>query len=136
MKEVSAGGVVVENNDVLLLKKFRGEWVLPKGRLDQGESIEEAAIREVQEESGIFCEIVDRIGYVKYTYKHYNGRRVQKTVYYFYMHKKSGDLLPQKEEGFQRAIFMPWPKALSLLTHNSERDMVENAFTERRWKRD
>lgn len=37
MKETSSGGVVVRNGKVLILKKFRGDWVLPKGRLEEGE---------------------------------------------------------------------------------------------------
>ena len=41
MEEISAGGVVINNGNVAVLKKFRGEWVLPKGRVEKGESLEE-----------------------------------------------------------------------------------------------
>ena len=58
MKEVSSGRVVVLNGRVLALKKYRGDWVLPKGRLEGDESLEEAALREVYEETGIKTEIV------------------------------------------------------------------------------
>ena len=58
LQEVSAGGVVVFGNTILLLKKFNGDWVLPKGRVKQNENIEATALREVYEESGIRAEII------------------------------------------------------------------------------
>ena len=85
MEEISAGGVVVHKGKVAVLRKFRGEWVLPKGRLEEGESREKAALREVREESGLRAEIVRYIGYVKYWYQHIEGDKVQKTVHYYYM---------------------------------------------------
>ena len=47
MEEISAGGVVVVGDTVLTLRKYQGDWVLPKGRLEENESSEEAAIRAV-----------------------------------------------------------------------------------------
>lgn len=135
MQEVSAGGVVIDDNRVLVLKKYRGDWVLPKGRLEEGETKEEAAIREVREESGVRCEIVRYLGFVKYNYRHYNGERVQKTVHYYSMIEKKGELKPQKEEGFCEAIFVPWWKAAGMLRHDSERNMVRNAFKMNRKER-
>ena len=128
MQEISAGGVVIDGNNVLVLKKYRGDWVLPKGRLEASESREQAALREVREESGVNCEIVRYIGFVKYNYRHFNGERVQKTVHYYHMTEKKGRLRPQKEEGFCEAVFLPWRKAAALLRHESERNMVRNAF--------
>lgn len=128
MKETSAGGVIVNGSRVLVLKKYRGDWVLPKGRLEEGETTEEAALREVKEECGLTCEIVRYLGFVKYNYRHYNGQHVQKTVYYYTMEEKKGTIHPQKEEGFCEAGFMPWKKAMMLLRHESERNMVYNAI--------
>ncbi|MDY3052622.1 MAG: NUDIX hydrolase [Ndongobacter sp.] len=128
MQEVSAGGVVVDGNSVLVLKKYRGDWVLPKGRLEKDETLEQAALREVREESGVDCEIIRYVGFVKYNYRHSNGERVQKTVHYYYMIEKKGRLKPQREEGFCEATFMPWRKAAALLRHDSERNMVRNTF--------
>lgn len=128
MKETSAGGVVVAGDRVLVLKKFRGDWVLPKGRLERGEALEDAALREVREESGLSCKILRSIGFVKYNYRHFNGERVQKTVHYFCMAEEKGRLKPQKEEGFCEATFIPWQKATTILKHESERNMVRNAF--------
>lgn len=127
MKEVSAGGVVIRDDYVLVLKKYRGDWVLPKGRLEKGETLEQAAIREVEEESGLKCKIIKYIGYVKYNYRHRNGEKVQKTVHYFYMVKKGGDLKPQKEEGFKESLFVDYNVAIRRLKHYAEKNMVEKA---------
>lgn len=131
MREISAGGVVVEDNCVLLLRKFRGGWVLPKGRLESDESLEEAALREVREESGLLCRIIRSIGFVKYTYRNRKGEQVQKTVHYFYMEEEKGALHPQREEGFCEASYVPWRRALHLLRYESERRMVKTAFSQR-----
>ena len=128
MEEISAGGVIVDKRSVLFLKKYRGDWVLPKGRVEDGETFEETALREVREESGLECEIGRYIGFVKYNYMHYDGEEVQKTVHYFYMKKPEGEICPQKEEGFCDAAFMPAKTAMRNLRHRAERAMVERAF--------
>lgn len=55
-EEISAGGVVLFGNAILLLRKFNGDWVLPKGRIEAGEQKKEAALREVLEETGVKSE--------------------------------------------------------------------------------
>ena len=72
-EEVSAGGVVVFGNTILLLRKFNGDWVLPKGRVEKDEDTRVTAIREVLEESGVKAEIIKYIGMVHYTYKNIKG---------------------------------------------------------------
>ena len=57
-EEVSAGGVVLFGNAILLLRKFNGDWVLPKGKVEEGENRQEAALREVLEETGVKADIV------------------------------------------------------------------------------
>ena len=64
MEEISAGGVVINKGKVALLKKFRGDWVLPKGRIEAGETQEEAALREVKEEVGINAEIIKKKDFI------------------------------------------------------------------------
>ena len=134
MLEVSAGGVVIHNGNFLLLKKFSNEWVLPKGRLEDNETKEVAAVREVQEESGILGKIVKYLGFVKYDYQHNDGEKVKKTVHYFYMEPEDLSLNPQREEGFVEAIFLPYDKAIKLEKHDAERNMLKSAnyFYEKR----
>ena len=68
---VSAGGIAVRNVDlqidVALIKTSReGRWQLPKGHLDKGETPEQAAMREVREEAGITCEILEKVDVIDY----------------------------------------------------------------------
>lgn len=129
MEEISAGGVVILNGLVLTLKKFQGDWVLPKGRLEEGESYEETALREVLEETGIKGIIKKYIGYLKYTYEHADGEKVNKTVYYFLMTTDTDKTIcPQKEEGFVEAAFVEEDKILERLRHDAERNMVKKAL--------
>ena len=68
-EEQSAGGVVLLGNAILLLRKYNGDWVLPKGKIEPGESHEEAALREVKEETGVKANIDKYLGEIHYTYK-------------------------------------------------------------------
>ncbi len=129
MKETSAGGVIIQGRDVLVLRKFRGDWVLPKGRTEAGETLEETALREVREESGLVCRVDHYIGFVRYNYTKPGGEIVHKTVHYYTMTEEGGDRKPQREEGFCDMTYMPWRKAVKLLRHDSERNMVQQAFT-------
>ena len=68
-EEVSAGGVVLFGNAILLLRKFNGDWVLPKGKVEEGENRQEAALREVLEETGVKADILKYLGEIHYTFK-------------------------------------------------------------------
>ena len=61
-EEVSAGGVVLFGNTILLLRKFNGDWVLPKRKVEEGENNQEAALREVSEETGVKADILKYLG--------------------------------------------------------------------------
>lgn len=128
MKENSAGGVVHNNGKVLLLKKFFGDWVLPKGKIEKEETTSMTALREVREETGVDAKIIKRIGYAKYIYYNQNSEKVYKRVDYYLMDYKNGELKPQKEEGFAQAEFIDINKAVELLRHDSEKRMVINSI--------
>lgn len=100
--EFSAGGIVY-NKQKARSKKQEGEirilvaqhsqhhgWVFPKGLIDKGESKEQAALREVLEETGINGRIVKPVQPVTYWYV-FEGEKIKKTVYYFLMEYISGD---------------------------------------------
>ncbi len=99
----AAGGVVVRNNKILTI--FRNEkWDLPKGKIDKGESAEEAAIREVQEECGISGHIIVKKLPSTYhiyqsPYKKSKGEWILKETFWFEMHYNGIDHgNPQTEE--------------------------------------
>lgn len=98
--EFSAGGVVIDKNKMLLIRvtNLAGEkvWTLPKGHFEKGESAEETAKREVQEETGYECEIINKLDKTEYFYKK-NNKLIKKSVSWFLMKpiKKVGE--PDKE---------------------------------------
>lgn len=128
MKEHSAGGVVIKDNKVLLLRKYYGDWVLPKGKMETDETTAITAIREVSEETGIKAKIIKKIGYAKYVYINQDNKKVSKRVDYYLMELVSGELIPQKEEGFSNVDFIEYSKAVEILKHDSEKNMVINAM--------
>lgn len=102
MKEISAGGVVFrENNgkcEVLMIKDRFHHWTLPKGKQEPGETIEETALREIEEETGIRGKILQPIVTVHYTYEHQKHGEVDKIVHYFLVKALDGTEMPQLEE--------------------------------------
>ena len=98
--EIIAAGGIVENEVGEILFQFRrGKWDLPKGKLDEGESIEECAVREVEEETGLRnIQLGELIGVTNHCYNE-KGTNIDKKTYWFAM-KVSGDqkLIPQTEE--------------------------------------
>ncbi|MBZ2175660.1 NUDIX hydrolase [Schnuerera sp. xch1] len=128
-EEVSAGGVVIFGNAILLLKKFNGDWVLPKGRIEKDEDIRDTAIREVFEESGVKAEIIRYIGMVHFTYKNIKGNEtVYKTVHWYLMETNSMESVPQKREGFVEARFVHKDKVIKLVKYRDERKIIKKAL--------
>ena len=85
----------------------RGSWDLPKGKIDKGESIEAAAIREVQEETGVQQLTLGKPLLTTYhTYRLKSGKRVLKKTYWFVMQTKDLELTPQSEEDIEKAIWI------------------------------
>lgn len=127
-RECSSGGVVVYNDEILLLKKFNSNYVLPKGRMEEGESRKETALREVYEETGLKCKILSYLGEIHYTfYSLIDKDDIHKTVYWYLMSTDSIHLLPQTEEGFQEAIFFIPEKAMKLIRFDDEREIIRQA---------
>lgn len=129
IEEVSSGGVVIFGNAILLLKKFNGDWVLPKGRVEKNEKIEDAALREVLEESGVKAEIDRYIGVANYKYRNLKeDRMVNKKVHWYLMKANSMDCTPQKNEGFVDALFVHIDKATDIVRYKDEKKMIEKGL--------
>jgi 8-oxo-dGTP pyrophosphatase MutT (NUDIX family) len=130
--EVSAGGVVVHEGRVLVIVPTRraadGSLVLalPKGHLDGEETAEQAAVREVREETGVQAELVEDLGDVRYWYVR-DGQRVAKSVRFFLFRYLSGDIADHDDEVLE-ARWLELERARVELTYPGERKMVELAI--------
>ncbi|MGH2911927.1 MAG: NUDIX hydrolase [Solirubrobacteraceae bacterium] len=131
-REVSAGGVVVHENHVLAIVPARraadGSEVLalPKGHLDEGETAEQAAAREVREETGVTAELLGELGEVRYWYMR-DRRKIAKSVHFFLFRYVSGDLEDHDDEVLE-ARWIGLVDAQEALTYPGERDMVARAL--------
>ena len=103
----AAGGVVNNEKGETLLIFRRGFWDLPKGKIEEGEKKKAAAVREVQEETGLQqVELKDFIGKTYHTYKDHKKRRVLKLTYWYSMQTSDSQLIPQAEEDIEEAVFV------------------------------
>lgn len=127
---VSAGGVVYHEGFILMLQKKNGDWVLPKGRIEKGETLEDTALREVKEETNVDATILNYIGATNYEFSNYwtHYEQVNKTVSWYIMKADSLDLIPLEKEGFVNAEFHSFEKACKLAKYNDERTIIERAF--------
>ena len=130
--QVSAGGVVCRQEGdrvevVLILVGPKNRWQLPKGTINPGEQIEEAALREVREETGIEAELLDLIERIEYWfYASRNGRlvRFHKFVYFFLMRFITGNVSDHDHE-VEEARWVEINQAIDMLSFESEKEMVQ-----------
>ena len=115
----AAGGLVVRDGEVLLVHRPKyDDWSFPKGKCDEGESDEACALREVEEETGLRCELLDEIGQTAYV----DGKGRPKTVRYWRMSPVDGEFTPHGEVDEIRwetpehaADVLSWARDLPLL---------------------
>lgn len=104
-----------------IYRETRGDWTFPKGKVDEGESFEVAAVREVFEETGIVCQIERFIGTTNY--QHRKGR--PKIVAYFLMSIGNGSFAPN--EKFDKLVWFPVYKVRARLTWDRDRELFDRA---------
>lgn len=129
LEEISSGGVVIFKNTILLLKKYNGDWVLPKGRVEKDEMLKTTALREVLEESRVKGEIIEYIGKINYKYRKIKeNEMVSKTVHWYLMRSNSMQCTPQKNEGFIDALFVYKYKAKDILRYEDEKKILNKSL--------
>jgi 8-oxo-dGTP pyrophosphatase MutT (NUDIX family) len=135
-EEHSAGGVVVNGDDVLVIVPKRraanGSKVLalPKGHVDGDETPEQAARREVREEGGVDADLLGPLGDVRYRYKR-GGRLIDKRVSFFLFAYRSGSPADHDHE-IAEARWITLEEAARALSYPGEREMVAEALSKRR----
>jgi 8-oxo-dGTP pyrophosphatase MutT (NUDIX family) len=117
---LAAGGLVLREGDVAVVHRPKyDDWSLPKGKLDKGEDFEQAAVREVEEETGLRCRLGREVGDATYT----DNKDRAKLVRYFEMHPESGEFKPNHEVDEMR--WVPVADATDLLSYEFDRELVE-----------
>ncbi|MDA0353740.1 MAG: NUDIX hydrolase [Chloroflexi bacterium] len=128
---VAAGGVVFRIGDagpeiVLVARRREQLWALPKGTPEPAETIEETALREVREETGLETEIVERLGTVRYSFTSRGGDRVDKTVHHFLLEPTGGSFDAHDDE-FDHVDWYDIHEAQRRLTHRNQLHILERA---------
>jgi 8-oxo-dGTP pyrophosphatase MutT (NUDIX family) len=131
---ISSGGVVFRpawaGHEVALIRVARSDghaWTLPKGWVEKGEDLEQTAVREVREETGLDAKILRKLGEITYEfYSKADRSRVHKTVHLFLLECLGGDTADHDDE-VEEVRWFPLSDAVQMLAHKNERDVLEKA---------
>jgi 8-oxo-dGTP pyrophosphatase MutT (NUDIX family) len=137
-REISAGGVIWRRRQpdghlqvVLVRPAGRDTWVLPKGHIEPGEAVKDAAAREACEESGLQVLPGEQLGNVSYVYSWHDRPdlppvRIFKRVYFYLMEARGGDLSAHDAE-IAEATWVDLEEAPQRASHKSERELLAKA---------
>ena len=128
--EISAGGLVYNKNldQFLLIKDSYGRWALPKGKLEPGETEEQAAIREIGEETGLLrTEVIKKLGQIEYYYQ-IHGQPIHKYLHLFLLETTSSDLIPSNET--KGARWLSDTEVINKFSYKNTKKLVVEAILE------
>jgi ADP-ribose pyrophosphatase YjhB (NUDIX family) len=131
--EYSAGGLVVDLGGEVPRGALIGRtdrqgrllWSLPKGHIEVGETAEQAAVREVREETGIAGDIIGELGTIDFWFVA-QGRRIHKTVRHYLLRRVAGELSDADIE-VDEVAWVPLPDIRAQLAYPDERTLVDAA---------
>lgn len=131
-REFSAGGIVVKRErgkiKVLLIKDGYGRWTWPKGNIGKGESSEDAALREIQEETGLTkLQIIEKIDKINYFYR-LHGALIYKTVYLFSIKAKGREKFKIQTSEIQNAKWFTPEEALETVAYKGAKEILKKAI--------
>ena len=131
VEETSAGGLVIDRSDATLRAALIGRhdrrgrllWSLPKGHVEDGETADDAAIREVEEETGIRGQVIAPLGTIDFWFVA-DGRRIHKTVHHFLLEADGGELSDADVEVVEVA-WVPLDEVPTRLAYADERRLLD-----------
>lgn len=132
--EHSAGGIVyrVHGGQIeiaIAYRTYHHDWTLPKGHLEDEETEEQAALREVEEETGLVCEIIAHVGFSTYRFRDRKNKKIiEKRVDYFLM-KLTRDKGQIQHEEVDKVEWFPYIEAINKLSFKRDQDLVKHAVT-------
>lgn len=129
--ETSAGGVIYRRErdgvQVLLIRDPYQHWGFPKGHVEEGETPADAALREVEEETGL-DELVlgPRLQTIDWFFR-FRGRLIHKYCHFYLIESPAGETRPQAEEGITACRWLPIEEALSIISYDNAREVLRSA---------
>ncbi len=114
----TARGVLIAKHD----RRGRLVWSLPKGHVELGETLEQTAVREIEEETGVTAKVEHRLGEVDYWFM-LHGEKIHKTVHHFLLRYTAGELSDRDVEVVEVA-WVPLDEILTRLAYPDERRLV------------
>ena len=131
--ELSAGGVLFKEVDgkfqvIIYSRNNSSQWCLPKGKIEQGETKEAAAVREIKEETGLDGEVVKHLKDIYYSYVD-KKRKVllNKTVHYFLVKYTKGQINTD-DAGVEDVIWIDIKEAINRMTFDNEKQTLQRAL--------
>jgi 8-oxo-dGTP pyrophosphatase MutT (NUDIX family) len=131
---VSAGGVVfrraINGIEIILCGRTSERlWALPKGTPEPSETLEQTALREVREESGLGVRIVESLGAIEYEFARASqGVRFEKTVHHYLMEPDGTGDIGTHDHEYDRVAWFPVDEALRLMSYRTEANVVRRAL--------
>jgi 8-oxo-dGTP pyrophosphatase MutT (NUDIX family) len=131
-QEISAGAVVFDFVNslpkiVIYSRKNATQWCLPKGKIEKNETAVQAALREVQEETGLRGKIIGHLDDIYYQYQDEKRKLLVKKTVHFFLMKKEAEISKQYDPEVESLAWLTIEQALEKLSFESERMVVSKA---------